>query len=254
MHGLVPHRPRAARCSDELVGADLDVVEVHLELRVRRDRHLLRHREAGALGVDEEVRGAVGGAGEHEEVIGGGREVHVPFRAGEAPAVAVGLGAELYALGPEPSARFQPGDRHDHLTRRDRRQPFVALRVGARPQDDTGAHHRAHEVRRRRQRPPQLGVDDHRVEHGHPAPAVVLGQRHPEQTELGELLPELVRVTDGIVLHGPHHVEARVARTHTGNRFSEHLLLGGEVEIHRTSSQFRAATARRGGPRGCRPE
>ena len=57
------------------------------------------------------------------------------------------------------------------------------------------------------ERAPELRVDDHRVEHRHAAAAVLLGQRHAEQAELGELLPELVGVADRVVLHRSDHVE-----------------------------------------------
>ena len=44
----------------------------------------------------------------------------------------------------------------------------------------------------------------------------------------------------------------RVARAHAAHRLAEHLLLVGEVEIHRVVLAFRVASARRGGSRGCR--
>ena len=92
--------------------------------------------------------------------------------------------------GPNPPLRLQPRRRDDRLAGADRGQPLVALRVGAGGRRmHAGAHHRAHEVRRRRQRPPELLVDDHAVEHRHLAAAVLLGQRHAEQAELAELRP-----------------------------------------------------------------
>ena len=225
-------RPRITGGAHQRVGTDLHAVEVDAVLRVGRDRHQLGERDAGGLRVDEEQRRSLGGPGEHEQPVGGLGERDVALHPVEPPAVTVGGRGQLHTLRPEAARRLEPRGRDDRIAGRDPRQPLGPLGVRPRPREHAPAHHRAHEVRRWRQRAPELGVDDDRVEHGHAAAAVLLGQRHAEQAEVGELLPELVGVPDRVVLHLAHDVEAAVPGAHPGNGLAEHLLLGREVEIH----------------------
>ena len=150
----------------------------------------------------------------------------------------------------------------DRVAGDDARQPLLLLLLAPRPQQHAGAHHRAHEVRRRRERAPELHVDDRALERAH-LRAAVLGRDHePDQVELGHLLPELGREPDGIVLQRAHRLERRVRAAHAAHHLPQHLLLGREVEIHqfvlllmpirRSDCGVMVATGRRGGSRDCR--
>ena len=132
---------------------DAHAVEVDLVLRVGREAALLRQRHAVRARVDEEqvdrrrapspVR-----ASTTSRVAAGER--HVPLRAGEHEAVAVGLRARLHALRAEAAVRLEPRGREDRLARRrSRGSHALLLLVGARREQRAGRQHRAHEVRRR---------------------------------------------------------------------------------------------------------
>ena len=157
--------------------------------------------------------------GEHEQSVGGRRERHVALGPGEAPPVAVGLGAQLHALGAEPASRLEPRRRDDRLAGGESGQPLgSAPRPCRRARVTPPLITELTKCGRRRERPAELVVDDHRVEHRHPRAAVLLGQRQPEQAQLAELEPELLRVADGVVLQLAHDVEAGVARAHARRR------------------------------------
>ena len=232
-----------------------------LVLRVGRDRHLLLHRDAGRARIDEEeVDVALGltGAREHDQRGRRRRERHVPLDTVEHEVVAVGRRAQLHAARPESVARLEPSRGENRIAGDDARQPLPLLLLTPGSQQHARTHDRAHEMRRRRERPPELRVDDCAFERAH-LRAAVLGRDHePDQIERGHLLPELGGEPDGIVLQRAHCLERRVRAAYAAHHLPQHLLLGGKVEIHqlrapaRASSSVTGATGRRGASRGCR--
>ena len=85
-----------------------------------------------------------------------------------------------------------------------------------------------------------------------PAAAVLLGDRQPEQAELGELLPEPAGSRPGRPPARARRRATRAARTRRAPSRAS-ISCSREVEIHRSRARrLRAASARRGGARGCR--
>ena len=58
---------------------------------------------------------------------------------------------------------------------------------------------------RGRQCPAELLVEHDALHRGHARPAVLLGQLEPDQVEMGQLLPQIGRVADRVVLQLAHH-------------------------------------------------
>ena len=99
-------------------------IEVDAVLRVGRDRHLLRERDARRVARYEEqidVGGTRAGAREHDEHVGRAGEADVALGAGEEEPVAVRVRVELHAARPEAAVRLEPGRRKDRGTGRDLR-------------------------------------------------------------------------------------------------------------------------------------
>ena len=142
-------------------------------------------------------------------VLGRRGEGDVALDAVEHEAVAVGDGPHLHALGSEAVLGLEPRRGEDGLALGDAGQDRLALLVGAEAQHDAGAEHGGHEVRRGRQAPAQLLVDDGALDHRHARPAVLLGQREPDEVELGQLRPQRGRVPDRVVLQLAHDGERR---------------------------------------------
>jgi hypothetical protein len=181
-------------------------VELHLVLRVGRERQLLRERHAGGGRVDEEqvdVVGAVARPGEDDDVRRRARVRHVPLRPVEDEPVALRTGPELHALRREPVARLEPGRSEDLLAGDDARQPRLLLLRAPGPDEHPGAQHRGDEVRRRHQAAPELLVHDRAFDEAHLRAAVLGGQQQPDEVELGELLPEVGGEPGRVVLELP---------------------------------------------------
>ena len=252
-----PHPPPAEPI--ERVAVDAHVVEVDPVLRVGRDRHLLRERHArspsgrrgrsaGPSGVRASTRSRSAAPAKCTCRL-------VPVSCQPSPSAFAG---SCTPPGPKP----RPGSSHAGVMIASPAaiggQPVLALGSGRGASKNPGAHHRAHEVRRRRERAPELRVHDDGVEHRHAAAAVLLGKRHAEQPELGELLPQLVGVADRVVLHLADDVEARVSRAHAATASRSMSCSGVKSRSIRSPllgssrCRFRDASGRRGAPRGCR--
>ena len=139
--------------------------------------------------------------------VAAGREGDVALGPGQREAVAVvGRGPGLDAAWPEAAVGLEPR-RGEHGRRRRRRGaatrpaapsvPPAAMRAGR--------GHAAHEVRRRRQRPAQLLVQRPRPRAGScPSRRAPRGPAGPSRSSAAELLPEVGRVADRVVLQLAH--------------------------------------------------
>ena len=188
---------------------------------------------------------------EHDEHVGRAREADVALGAGKEEPIAVRNRVELHAARPEAAVRLEPGRHKDRGTGRDLREPLLPLLNARGALEHAAAQHRAHEVRRRRERPTELLVDDRGVEHRHARATVHFRDREPEQPEVGQLRPERLGVADRIVLDLAHDGERCVLLAHPAHGLPQHLLFVGEVEIHR-SPRATGARRRRAGSTGCR--
>jgi len=176
----------------------------------------------------------------------------------EEETVAVRHGPELDPGRGPAVLGFEPGRSEDGLAGDDGTHPGGALGVGSGPGQGAAAEDGTHEVGGGGERPAQLLVEDDALDQGHPGPAVLLGQEDPDEVELSELLPELGRITGGVVLQFPDHRQRAVGGTDPAHGVAEHLLFSIEVEVeHRqllrlTSVMVTVATGRRSGSRDCR--
>ena len=85
----------------------------------------------------------------------------------------------------------------------DRREPLAAELFGACSGERSSAEDRAHEVGRGCERAAELLVEDDAFEGTHPRTAVLLRKEEADQVEVGELLPQLRRIADRVVLEFP---------------------------------------------------
>ena len=225
-----------------------------------------RSTSPGASPVRASTISAAGGLGEG----------HVALRAGDGEAVAVGDGPDLDARLPEAVLRLEPGRGQDGLAGHQPGQPRLLLLVAPGNGQRAAGQDGAHEVGRGGQRSAELLVEHHRLQRRHGRAAVLLGELQADEVEMGQLLPELGRVPDGIVLELADHLSG-LAVAHTPRTVSRSISCSAlKVRSNMVSSPLRwcwsdavgdparratrdgpgpvmAATGRRGGSRGCRP-
>ena len=134
-------------------------------------------------------------------------------------------------VGPRAVLGLQPRRGEDGLARHDAGEPRLLLVGAARAGQHAARQDRADEVGRRGDGPAELLVDDDALEGGHARAAVLLGELQADQVEVGELLPQLGRVADRVVLELAHHAERAGGGDHAAHRLTEHLLLGAEGQV-----------------------
>ena len=231
---------------------------VDLVLRVGRDRHLLRQRDArsrsGRRGTGRRRPSASVRASTSSRSAAA-RTARAASRRRARSRRRRRSRSSCDALRAEAAAGLEPRRRDDRLARRDPRAatPRFCSSVPARS-EHARAHHRAHEVRRRRQRAAELLVDDGAVEHRHPASRRTRsGSISPMRSSSAELLPELGRVADRVVLQRAHRRRAPRSALHTPRTISRSISCSAVKS--RSIVQLLASglpAGRRGGSRGCR--
>ncbi len=77
-----------------------------------------------------------------------------------------------------------------------------------------------------------------------PGPAELLGQLQTDQVQVGELLPEVGRVADRVVLELAHHRQRAGAGADATDRLPQHLLLGAESQVQHPQASSSGRTAR----------
>ena len=220
---------------DELRG--LDALVAHL-LDLRRDRQAGHLRLAGLLLADEAGHALVGRIGlrirlhqdEHQAGAQAVRDPHLlPV---DLPAAVDLLGGRLDALDVRADLGLRERERAANLARRHLRQVLLLLLVGAELHQQVGADEvRVDDARDRDPAAREL-LDDHRVGRQVEAhPAVLLGDRDPEQPELLHLLDdrlgELVLV---VVLLG---VRDDLLVDELADHLDDRLLLVGHLLVRR---------------------
>jgi hypothetical protein len=175
-----------------ITASQVDPIEIHPELGVRRDGHLLGQGDAGSGGVDHEqvhVGGSIARAGQDDQTAGRLGEGHVALGARQDEPIAVRLRPDPDALGPEAVLGLQPRRGEDSLAGDDMGQPLLLLGLAARPGQDPAGQDGTHEVGGRGQRAAELLVEHHALDGGHARSAELLGKRQPDEIEVGQLLP-----------------------------------------------------------------
>ena len=213
----------------------------HLVLGVRRHGELLAQGHSRRGGVDqEEIDGLVrlAGTGQHDQPIGGRGVGHVALEPVETETRPARRRPRLDPAGREAVLGLQPGRREDRLAGGHGAQPLVLLRRAPRRSQHAPAHDGADEVRDRSEGPSQLLVEGHALDQRHARSAVLLGQEEADEVERSELGPQLGRVPDGVVLHGPDDVERAMARQHVACGLAQQLLLLVELKVQHVSTTF----------------
>ena len=135
-------------------------------------------------------------------------------------------------VGPEAAARLEPRRGEDRLSAGDARKPGLSLLVGTDAREHAAAHDRADEVGRGREARGRAPGRRWPRRASTSRAAHASGNVRPSRPSSDELQPELLGVADGVVLHLPHDVEARVPGAHAAHGLAQQLLLGREIEIH----------------------
>ena len=84
---------------------------------------------------------------------------------------------------------------------------------------------------RRGERAAELFVERDALDERHGRPAVLFGEKQPDEVELPKLPPQFRRIANGIVFHLTDHVRGAVARQHVTHRVTQQLLLLVEFKI-----------------------
>ena len=189
-------------------------------------------RDGRLLEVDQHQRhGAIAraaGVGQHDRegrrlAVGHRHLLAVEAAAAEGRADVARLG-RLRALG--------DGERADRLARRELRQPFLLLRVGARELQRLGRQHDRRVERHRRRGAADLLGDDAELERRQARAAVLLGDADARHAEIDEALPDLVGMGFVAVEHAPHDFGRALVGEEFANLLLEQLLVVGEIEVH----------------------
>ena len=171
-----------------------------------------RHALGGRVDEEEvDVARRVAGAGQDHQRGRRGGEGDVALGPGQAEPVAVGLGPHLDAGGPAAVLGLEPRRGDDGLAPR-RWAPATAPAAAAEPARARAPPHSTAlgEMGRGGEGAAQLLVEHDALERAHARPAVLLGEQEPDQVELGQLLPQLGRVADGVVLELADHRQGAV--------------------------------------------
>src|SRR6266545_6005228 len=182
--------PGVARFAEEIVAPHFHTGEDHLAGTVSRHGRHGEHGQAGLTRVEEEEIRSGGAAGDDEEVVGDMRVVHE-----ELPPVEPAL-----RLAREPERRLvdgraflRDGEHADPLSARHGREQALATGRSRRAQEQRGGDHRALHVRAREARAAHLLEEQHDVDHGATAAAVLHGDEETRPAENGDLLPQRSR-------------------------------------------------------------
>ena len=136
---------------------------------------------------------------------------------------------------------FGGGEAADDLARRDLRQPFCLLRIGAGQHQRFGGEIDGGGERDRRQRPAEFLGDDAQLRAAEAQAAMLLGNARAEPTLFGNRRPQAGVVSFRIVVeHAPHHRNRAPGFEEPPRLALERLLIVGEIEIHaaRASSRW----------------
>src|SRR5207248_7058760 len=110
-------------------------------------------------------------------------------------------------------------------------QPPVLLRRAAEAVDGHGRQHRR-QIRRRARGPPELLLENGRLDEAERAAAGVLGQGEAEPAELRHLLPQRLALAARVVPPEPHLRRLAVLVEEGARGVLEELLIGAEGKIH----------------------